>query len=142
MRSRLGAAPWTRSGNPAKFGTMSNAGDDQRTRAEAGPSGAARLAGDVGGAFGDLGTFLPHVVGAITVAGLAPAGVLASFGLCYVATGLFYRLPIPVQPMKAVSAAVCPPARSPRPAFVSGWFCCCSASPARLAGSPGSCPSP
>jgi predicted benzoate:H+ symporter BenE len=60
----------------------------------------------VGGAFGDLGTFLPHTLGAITVAGLAPVGVLLSFGALFVASGLFYRLPIPVQPMKAVSAVL------------------------------------
>jgi MFS superfamily sulfate permease-like transporter len=40
------------------------------------------------------------------VAGLAPVGVLLSFGIFYVGTGLFYRLPIPVQPMKAVSAVL------------------------------------
>jgi predicted benzoate:H+ symporter BenE len=32
--------------------------------------------------------------------------VLLSFGVFYVASGLFYRLPIPVQPMKAVSAVL------------------------------------
>ena len=31
------------------------------------------------GACGDLGTFIPHVIGAITVASLAPAGVLFGF---------------------------------------------------------------
>ncbi|HZD24691.1 MAG TPA: putative sulfate/molybdate transporter [Alphaproteobacteria bacterium] len=102
----LQALCWTPSGKPAKFGAMSNAGDDQRARSESGPSAAGRVASDIGGAFGDLGTFLPHVLGAITVAGLAPVGVLSGFGLCYVATGLFYRLPIPVQPMKAVSAVL------------------------------------
>jgi MFS superfamily sulfate permease-like transporter len=58
------------------------------------------------GACGDLGTFIPHVVGAITVAGLAPAGVLFGFGAFLIATGLFYGLPLPVQPMKAVSAVI------------------------------------
>ncbi len=61
---------------------------------------------EISGAFGDLGTFIPHTLGAITVAGLAPAGVFTGFGLFYVASGLFYRLPIPVQPMKAVSAVM------------------------------------
>jgi MFS superfamily sulfate permease-like transporter len=46
------------------------------------------------------------VVGAITVAGLAPAGVLFGFGAFLIATGLFYGLPLPVQPMKAVSAVI------------------------------------
>ncbi|MFC4353065.1 molybdate transporter family protein [Fodinicurvata halophila] len=63
-----------------------------------------RIAGEVSGAFGDLGMFLPHVLGAITVAGLAPLGVLFGFGLFLVASGLFYAIPMAVQPMKAVSA--------------------------------------
>jgi predicted benzoate:H+ symporter BenE len=58
------------------------------------------------GACGDLGTFIPHVIGAITVAGLAPSGVLFGFGAFLIATGLFYGLPLPVQPMKAVSAVI------------------------------------
>jgi Molybdate transporter of MFS superfamily len=58
------------------------------------------------GACGDLGTFIPHVIGAMTVAGLAPAGVLFGFGAFLIATGLFYGLPLPVQPMKAVSAVI------------------------------------
>ena len=56
------------------------------------------------GACGDFGTFIPLVVAAIAVAGLAPAGVLFGFGVSFVAAGLFYGLPIAVQPMKAVSA--------------------------------------
>ena len=58
------------------------------------------------GACGDLGTFIPHVTGAITVAGLAPAGVLFGFAAFLIATGLLYRLPLPVQPMKAISAVI------------------------------------
>jgi MFS superfamily sulfate permease-like transporter len=58
------------------------------------------------GACGDLGTFIPHVIGAMTVADLAPAGVLFGFGAFLITTGLFYGLPLPVQPMKAVSAVI------------------------------------
>ncbi|MGX1742423.1 putative sulfate/molybdate transporter [Bosea sp. NPDC055353] len=58
------------------------------------------------GACGDLGTFIPHVIGAMTVAGLAPAGVLFGFGVSLVGAGLFYGLPMAVQPMKAVSAVL------------------------------------
>jgi predicted benzoate:H+ symporter BenE len=61
---------------------------------------------ELGGAFGDLGTFLPHVISVITVGGLPATGVLYGFGLFYMATGLLYRLPVPVQPMKAVSAVI------------------------------------
>ncbi|MBI4282585.1 MAG: sulfate permease [Chloroflexi bacterium] len=61
---------------------------------------------ELSGALGDLGTFLPHVLGAITVAGLSPAGVFVSFGLFYLGSGAFYGIPVGVQPMKAASAAV------------------------------------
>lgn len=60
---------------------------------------------ELSGALGDLGTFLPHIIGAITVVGMDPAGVLSAFGLFYIATGAFYGVPIAVQPMKAASAA-------------------------------------
>jgi hypothetical protein len=40
---------------------------------------AHRFLSECSGACGDLGTFIPHVVGAMTVAGLAPAGVLFGF---------------------------------------------------------------
>jgi MFS superfamily sulfate permease-like transporter len=58
------------------------------------------------GACGDLGTLLPYLIGAITVVGLAPAGLLLGFGLFLIASGLFYGLPIAVQPMKAVGAVM------------------------------------
>jgi MFS superfamily sulfate permease-like transporter len=61
---------------------------------------------EASGACGDLGTFIPHVIGAMTVAGLAPAGVLFGFGAFLISAGLFYGLPLPVQPMKAVSAVI------------------------------------
>ncbi|MEZ5592767.1 MAG: putative sulfate/molybdate transporter [Gammaproteobacteria bacterium] len=61
---------------------------------------------EVGGAFGDLGTFLPYVLGALTVAGLAPQGVLLGFGVALLGSGLFYGIPIAVQPMKAVAAVL------------------------------------
>ena len=56
------------------------------------------------GALGDIGTLLPLTLGAIGVAGLAPVPVLLGFAVFYIATGLYYRLPVPVQPMKAVAA--------------------------------------
>ena len=61
---------------------------------------------EVSGALGDLGTFLPHIIGAITVVGMSPAGIFITFGLFYALAGGFYGLPIAVQPMKAASAAV------------------------------------
>lgn len=69
-------------------------------------SSRRHLLKDASGALGDLGTLLPLGLGAIGVAGLAPIPVLLGFAAFYIATGLYYRLPIPVQPMKAVTAVL------------------------------------
>jgi hypothetical protein len=61
---------------------------------------------EVSGALGDLGTFLPHIIGAITVVGMPPSGVLLWFGLFYLGAGVYFGVPMGVQPMKAASAAV------------------------------------
>jgi MFS superfamily sulfate permease-like transporter len=58
---------------------------------------------ELAGAFGDLGTLVPFVVGYITIARLDPQGVLLGFGLLALATGLYFRTPMPVQPMKAIA---------------------------------------
>ncbi|MCO6416146.1 putative sulfate/molybdate transporter [Siccirubricoccus sp. KC 17139] len=86
---------------------MAMPGQDLRQTAE-GAKGHGRVSwpGELGGACGDLGTFVPLVVGAMTVAGLAPAGVLVGFGVFLMATGLAFGIPLAVQPMKAVSAVL------------------------------------
>lgn len=63
-----------------------------------------RWIGDLSGAFADLGTFLPLVIGLLVVGEIDPSGMLIGFGLFAIATGLIYRLPMPVQPMKVVAA--------------------------------------
>ncbi|BAU48901.1 sulfate transporter [Sulfurifustis variabilis] len=60
--------------------------------------------GEWAGAFGDLGTLIPFVAGYIVIAGMDAFGVLFSFGLALILAGLFYRVPFPVQPMKAIGA--------------------------------------
>ena len=59
---------------------------------------------ELAGAFGDLGTLLPIVVGMILINKLSPSTVFLAFGLFYLATGYYFRLPVPVQPLKAVGA--------------------------------------
>lgn len=58
------------------------------------------------GAFGDMGTDLPLLVGMILAAQLDSASVLAVFGLMQIVTGIWYRMPMPVQPLKAMAALV------------------------------------
>ena len=62
--------------------------------------------GEVSGSLGDLGIFLPHIVGAITVVKMDPTGIPTTFGLFYAFAGVFYGVPMAVQPMTAASAAV------------------------------------
>lgn len=59
---------------------------------------------ELAGAFGDLGTLLPIVVAMIFINRLSPSSVFLTFGLFYLVSGYYYRLPIPVQPLKAVGA--------------------------------------
>jgi hypothetical protein len=61
---------------------------------------------ELAGAFGDIGTDFPLLVGMILSAGLDPAAVLTMFGIMQVATGLLYGLPMPVQPLKAMAVIV------------------------------------
>lgn len=75
---------------------------------------------EVSGALGDLGTFLPHVLAAITIAGMSATGVLYSFGIFYMSAGALYGLPIGVQPMKAASAALLTQGVSPHEIAASG----------------------
>jgi SulP family sulfate permease len=59
---------------------------------------------ELAGSMGDLGTLLPIVMGMILINRLSPTTVFLAFGLFYLMTGFYYRLPIPVQPLKAVGA--------------------------------------
>ncbi len=59
---------------------------------------------EMAGSMGDLGTLLPLAVGMILVNGLTPAGIFLPVGLFYIFSGLYYRVPTAVQPMKVISA--------------------------------------
>jgi hypothetical protein len=56
------------------------------------------------GAFGDLGTLIPFIVAYIAVLKIEPFGILFSFGAAMLISGLYYKTPFPVQPMKAIGA--------------------------------------
>lgn len=75
---------------------------------------------EMNGALGDLGTLLPLMLAAIAVAGLAPVPVVAGFALFYIVTAFVYRLPIPVQPMKAVVAVLVTVGLTPAEVAASG----------------------
>src|SRR3989304_4140768 len=56
------------------------------------------------GALADLGVMLPLILALISLNGMNATGVFAGVGIAYILTALVYRLPIPVQPLKSVSA--------------------------------------
>ena len=106
LRSGSQGAHTTR--NPRKWFRLADI-KVRQTEDEPATSSRSRFAwnmGEVSGSLGDLGTFLPHIVGAITVVKMDPTGILTNFGLFYAISGAFYGIPMAVQPMKAASAAV------------------------------------
>ncbi len=66
---------------------------------------------ELAGSMGDFGTLFPLAVGLIVVCGMDPAALFVMIGLTNIATGLIYRLPMPVEPKKVISVA----------AIAQGW---------------------
>ena len=56
------------------------------------------------GSLADLGVMLPLILALITLNGMDAAAVFVGIGLAYILVAVVYRLPIPVQPLKSVSA--------------------------------------
>ncbi len=76
---------------------------------------------ELSGSLGDMGTFVPLAVGYIAVCGMEPAGILLMMGLANIATGLYYRLPIPIEPMKVIAAAAIAQQWPPSMILASGF---------------------
>ncbi len=56
------------------------------------------------GSIGDLGTLIPLSVALMIICDLSVTSVLLMIGVFYIISGLYFKLPIPVQPLKVVSA--------------------------------------
>jgi len=69
---------------------------------------------------GDFGTLLPLAIGYITVCGVNPAGLLVMMGLANIATGLVYRLPMPIEPMKVLAIMAIAQSWPPEKVYTSG----------------------
>jgi len=74
---------------------------------------------ELAGSLGDFGTLLPMAVGYITVCGLDPAGLLVMMGVANIATGLVYRLPMPIEPMKVLAVVAIAQAWTPEKVYAS-----------------------
>jgi sulfate permease, SulP family len=59
---------------------------------------------ELSGAVADLGVLVPIAVALIVQNGLSPTAVLLPAGILYVVVSVVYRLPVPVQPLKALGA--------------------------------------
>src|SRR5512139_381331 len=75
---------------------------------------------ELAGAFGDLGTLIPFVVGYITLNKMDPLGILIAFGVFKIFVGLYFRTPVPIQPMKAIGGMAIAHAGSITPGMIWG----------------------
>jgi len=75
------------------------------------------------GALGDAGTLLPIAIALVIQNGMNPTAIFLFTGLAYLGVGVYYRLPIPVQPLKAVAATVLAMGASPSLLVAAGiWM--------------------
>lgn len=63
-----------------------------------------RWAWDVSGAFGDIGVLFPISIALIAKNGFNPAALLIMAGAFYLLSAYYFKLTMPVQPLKAMSA--------------------------------------
>ena len=56
------------------------------------------------GSLGDLGALLPIAIAMIVLNGLDATNVMVTVGLFYVVAGLYFKVSVPVQPMKVIGA--------------------------------------
>ncbi len=76
---------------------------------------------ELSGAMGDFGTLFPLSVGYIVVCGMNPAGFLVMMGLANILTGLVYRLPLPIEPMKVIAVMAIAQRWSPSLVYATGF---------------------
>ena len=76
---------------------------------------------ELAGSFGDLGTFIPLTVAMSLSTGMDFGWMLVAAGLMTIATGFLFRLPIPVQPMKAIAAVAIAEGLSGGAVVAAGW---------------------
>lgn len=60
---------------------------------------------EISGALGDLGTLLPLMIALALQSSIDLSSTLVFTGLANILTGLFFGVPLPVQPMKAIAAS-------------------------------------
>ena len=76
---------------------------------------------ELAGSMGDFGTLFPLAIGYIVVNGLNPAGFLVMMGVANIVTGIVYRLPMPIEPMKVLAVVAIAQGWSPSMIYASGF---------------------
>jgi len=76
---------------------------------------------ELAGSMGDFGTLFPLAIGYIVINGLNPAGFLVMMGLANIVTGIVYRLPMPIEPMKVLAVMAIAQGWSPSMIYASGF---------------------
>jgi xanthine/uracil/vitamin C permease (AzgA family) len=76
---------------------------------------------ELAGSMGDFGTLFPLAIGYIVVCGLNPAGFLVMMGITNIITGLIYRLPMPIEPMKIIAIVAIAQHWTPSMVYASGF---------------------
>jgi len=61
---------------------------------------------EIAGAVGDYGTLIPIVLGVAIVSNVNLGYILLSFSIWYIITGIYYKMPVPVEPMKVIGVIV------------------------------------
>lgn len=61
---------------------------------------------EISGAVGDFGTLIPIIIGVAVVSDINLGYILLFFSIWYVITGLYFKMPVPVEPMKVIGAVV------------------------------------
>ncbi|KAK2782551.1 hypothetical protein FQN53_009684 [Emmonsiellopsis sp. PD_33] len=77
---------------------------------------------EISGAVGDLGTFLPIVIALTVNNSISLPSTLIFSGLYNILTGMFFGIPLPVQPMKAIAAVAIAKNFSPGELAAAGIF--------------------
>jgi len=76
---------------------------------------------ELAGSMGDIGTLFPLAVGYFAFTGLNPAGLLVMMGLANIITGIVYRLPMPIEPMKILAVTAITQRWSPSLVYATGF---------------------
>lgn len=83
---------------------------------------AGTVVRELAGGLGDIGTLAPILVSLILLNGVPSTPAFLGVGVAYLATAAYFRLPVPVQPLKALAviaiATGAPPARIQAAALV------------------------